>query len=346
MKRLRNDVSNSFLNAGGNWAVWKSHRVDQMVQCGLPNNTEQRASVTKKLALEKYPWNFGVMVEILQQSGAMDGFFRESMTAKEVDRMAHALMLLLMFELGPRMSNITGENSKQRDLPGPRDDDGEGEEDDDKIWPAAKDMRHAMVWGDWEFEIITLNKEGKPLWGPDSEYLTEWWRGGPLFYIELRRRGELWHVRMAKTRFLTGKASRNARNAAAQMKTAEIARRTTPEAFCLEFLVSWALWSGMRASKTPGDGLDNVFLRRGIVAKGKRATSKKLRATDAVKMVKGMAQAKGVDKGHVASKGMRYGFVCAGYLFFQNEIEARSKAVRSAKERGCLLSTYDAADDG
>lgn len=53
-----------------------------------------------------------------------------------------------------------------------------------------------------------------------------------------------------------------------------------------------------------------------------------------MKMVKGMAQAKGVDKGHVASKGMRYGFVNAGYLFFQNEIEARSKAVRSAKERG------------
>jgi hypothetical protein len=118
------------------------------------------------------------------------------------------------------------------------------------------------------------------------------------------------------------------------MKTAEIARRTTPEAFCLEFLVSWALWSGMRASKTPGDGLDNVFLRRGIVAKGKRPTSKKLRATDAVKMVKGMAQTRGVDKGHVASKGMRKGFVCAGYLFFQNEIEARSKAVRRAKERG------------
>jgi hypothetical protein len=154
-----------------------------------------------------------------------------------------------------------------------------------------------------------------------------------LFYVEFRRRGKLWHVRMAKTRFLTGKASRNARNAAAQMKTAELARRTGPEAFCLEFLLSWILWSGMPASQTPGDGLDNVFLRRGIAAKGKKASTKKLRVTDAVKWVKDMAHGKGVDRGHVASKGMRRGFVCAAYLCVQNEIEARARAIRGAKER-------------
>jgi hypothetical protein len=52
---------------------------------------------------------------------------------------------------------------------------------------------------------------------------------------------------------------RSAKNAAAQMKTAELGRRTVPEARGLEILLYWILWRGMPASKTPGDGLDNVL---------------------------------------------------------------------------------------
>jgi hypothetical protein len=187
LKRVQSEIALAFRNGGGDERIWKSVRVDQMVQSGLRNNNEQRLHVKTQLAIEKYPWNFGVMVEILKQSGAMDGFFEEGMTAKEVDKMAHALMLLLMFELGPRMSNITGENSKQKDLPGPREDgeknkkDGkEGKDDNENDFPEAKEMSHAMVWSDWEFEIITLDKEGNPLWEASGAYLTEWWVGGAL----------------------------------------------------------------------------------------------------------------------------------------------------------------------
>jgi hypothetical protein len=67
---------------------------------------------------------------------------------------------------------------------------------------------------------------------------------------------------------------------------------------------------------------------------GRNATkTKKLRVTDAVKWVKDMAHSRGVERSHVAAKGMRSGFVCAAYLFAQNEIEARDRAVSISKAR-------------
>jgi hypothetical protein len=197
------------------------------------------------------------------------------------------------------------------------------------------EMSHAMVWSDWEFEIICLDKDGEPLWAASGEYLTEWWIGGPLFYVEFKRRGKVWHVRVAKTRFITSKTSRRARSSAAQMLTAELGRRTVPESRGLDILCYWILWSGMPASKTPGDGLDNVFLRRAMGGRGSKGTqTKKLRVTDAVKMVKEMAHSRGVDRGHVAAKGLRSGFATAFYLCAQNDIEARERALRGAKARG------------
>jgi hypothetical protein len=280
--------------------------VGQMIQSGLRNNNEERAHVKKQLSMEKYPWNFGVMVEILKETGAFDKNFKEGMDAKAVEKMAHGLMLVLMFELGPRMSNLTGENFKQKRLE-LEEEQFEGEEDDegdeDKEDPAME-MSHAMVWSDWEFEIICLDEHGKPLCAASGEYLTEWWIGGPLFYVEFKRRGKVWHVRVAKTRFMTSKTSRRARNSAAQMLTAELARRTVPESRVLDILCYWILWNGMPASKTAGDGLDNVFLRRAMGGP-RGAQTKKLRVTDAVKMVKEMSHGKGVDRGHVAAKGLK-----------------------------------------
>jgi hypothetical protein len=335
LNRLRNETALAFKNGGGNETIWKTVRVGQMIQSGLRNNNEERAHVKKQLALEKYPWNFGVMVEILKESGAFDRNFKEGMDAKEVEKMAHGLMLVLMFELGPRMSNITGENFKQKKLDleeEPLDGEGNDEEDEDKEDPAME-MSHAMVWSDWEFEIICLDKHGEPLWAESGEYLTEWWIGGPLFYVEFKRRGKVWHVRVAKTRFITSKTSRRAQSSAAQMMTAELARRTVPEARVLDILCYWILWSGMPASKTAGDGLDHVFLRRAMG--GSEGTqTKKLRVTDAVKMVKDMAHGRGVDRGHVAAKGLRHGFATAFYLCAQNDIEARERAVKGAKARG------------
>jgi hypothetical protein len=331
LNRERNEIALSFRHGGGNDDVWRCVRVNSMVQSGRRNNNEQREHVEKQLANEKYPWNFGVIVEILKESGAMDRNFKEGMDAKEVEVMAYGLMLLLMFELGPRKSNLTGEGFKQKRLEGPGAE--EDEEEDDENSPAFE-MSHAMIWSDWEFEMILVTGKGEPLWAADGKYLTEWWVGGPVFYAEFKRRGKVWHVRMAKTRLPTSKASRSAKNAAAQMKTAELGRRTVPEARGLEILLYWILWSGMPASKTPGDGLDNMFLRRAMGGSGRHANkTKKLRVTDAVKWVKEMSHNKGVAKSHVAAKGLRSGYVCAAYLFAKNEIEARDRAVGISKAR-------------
>jgi hypothetical protein len=73
LKRVQSEIALAFRNRGGDERIWKTVRVNQMVQSGLRNNNEQRQYVKKQLAMEKYPWNFGVMVEILKQSGAMDG---------------------------------------------------------------------------------------------------------------------------------------------------------------------------------------------------------------------------------------------------------------------------------
>jgi hypothetical protein len=170
LKRVKNGTALAFKHGGGNEDIWKCVRVDQMVASGKRNNNEQREYVRAQLLLEKYPWNFGVMVEILNESGAMDKNFEEGMGAKEVEKMAYGLMLLLMFELGPRMSNITGEDFKKKKL-------GwllEGEDDDDEEAPEAFEMSHAMIWSDWEFEIICLGEDGEPLWAADGKYLTEW----------------------------------------------------------------------------------------------------------------------------------------------------------------------------
>ena len=41
-------------------------------------------------------------------------------------------------------------------------------------------MSHAMIWSDWEFEMILVTGTGEPLWAADGsgKYLTEWWVGG------------------------------------------------------------------------------------------------------------------------------------------------------------------------
>jgi hypothetical protein len=43
---------------------------------------------------------------------------------------------------------------------------------------------HDLV--DWEFERIVVTGKGEPLWAADGKYLTEWWVGGPAFYVEVQ----------------------------------------------------------------------------------------------------------------------------------------------------------------
>jgi hypothetical protein len=47
-------------------------------------------------------------------------------------------------------------------------------------------LNRAMIWSDWEFEMIVVTGKGEPLWAADGKYLTEWWVGGPAFYVEVQ----------------------------------------------------------------------------------------------------------------------------------------------------------------
>jgi hypothetical protein len=332
LNRLRLEMGRAFRTNGGDAAIWASDRVINMVQSGKRNNNEQREYAKGQCALEKYPWNFGVLVAVLEMAGLMHGDFYEGMSMQMAEKAGHGLMILMMFELGPRMSNVTGEDFRRRLLGGPN----EADEDDGTT---EEEMSHAMIWSDWEFELICLALDGvSPLYSADGTYLTEWWIGGPRFWKELVRRNLLdllWHVLWAKIRFLTGKTHRAAKSAAAAIKEALWGRRTTPESRGLDIFLRFGIWNGMPNSIRKGDGVDDVFRRKPMGGTAnKPAASKKLRITDAVKWVKTIAQSKGVMASHVSSKGLRRGFVSTAFLFYQNALEARTRAVTGAQARG------------
>ena len=168
-----------------------------------------------QLEREKYDINFGIMFKIREWSNVETIRWDKHPGRERVGRAVIYLLACMMFDIGMRKSNIcevkTPKGTEEKGDP----EEEEGKDSDEE--ELRKEESHCQEIGHWEFLV-------------DEPSRGEKWIGGGPEMAKYLEEGSNETVTLARSRYVTSKASRKGKGKELSKQAAVVGRRTELEA--------------------------------------------------------------------------------------------------------------------
>lgn len=301
--------------------AWDSPLVRSVAESCPRTKGEVGQRLREQLAREKYDMNFGIMFKIRTWSEVTDIRWDQDPGREKVGKALIYLLACMMFDIGMRKSNIC-EGKEQK---GQKDDQEGAEqtgEDSDKE-ETRKAESHCQEVGHWEFLVGEPGKEERWLWG-----------GPEMAQFVKGRDNEL--VTLARSRYVTSKASRKGKGAELSKQFAVVGRRTELEAEFLDLLINFLRWNNHGSPAQPLM-LRRKFTKEEMANSEKKKgtnTAKAIRCEDLVAQLKRLTKEAGILESHASAGSFRKGNVSTGVLLGGNKAEEREKELEKIRNRG------------
>ena len=294
--------------------AWGSKLVKSVAASCPRTKKEVGERLHAQLDREKYDINFGIMYQIREWSGVRGMRWDQRPGRETVEKALIYLLASMMFDIGMRKSNI---------CEGKAPEGTEGEDKDSDEEDTRREDSHCQEVGHWEFLVEDPMEE------------EEWITGGPAIAKWLKTRDNEW-VTMARSRYITSKASRNGKGRELSKQVAVVGRRTEVEAEFLNLLLDYLRWNQhesdtqplMRRRKLTTEEIANSGRKTGVNAE------KSIRCDDLVKQLKKLTREAGIRDSHASSGSFRKGNVSTGVLLGGTRIEEREKELEKIRMRG------------
>ena len=301
--------------------AWDSPLVRSVASACPRTNREVGERLKTQLTREKYDINFGIMYRIRRWSGVENMEWDQHPGRERVGKALIYLLACMMFDIGMRKSNIC--EGKNRNVNGTNREDREGSGKDSGEDDGRKGESHCQEVGHWEFLV------------DEPERGERWINGGPEMAEFLQgRENEL--VTLARSRYVTSKASRKGKGKELSKQAAVVGRRTELEAEFLNLLLNYLRWNRheskeqplMKRRKFSKEELNNSEKKTGV------NSAKAIRCEDLVAQLKRLATEEGVSESHASAGSFRKGNVSTGVLLGGNAAEEREKELERIRNRG------------
>jgi hypothetical protein len=301
--------------------AWKSPMAKAVATSCPRTKVEVEDKLRGQLEREKYDINFGIMYKIREWSKVETMRWNEHPGRERVGRAVIYLLACMMFDIGMRKSNIC--EGRAPDGTKEQGDRGDEEEVDSDGEERRHEESHCQEIGHWEFLV------------DDPSRKDEWIGGGPemVKYLE-RQPNET--VTLARSRYVTSKASRNGRGKELPKQTAAVGRRTELEAEFLDLLLDYLRWNQPTSKK------QHIFLRRKFspeeMANSDRKTginkAKSIRCDDLISQLKKLTREAGIRDSHASASSFRKGNVSTGVWLGEKRAADREEELKRIRLRG------------
>ena len=301
--------------------AWKS-TLARTVAASCPRTKgEVEEKLRGQLEREKYDINFGIMFKMREWSQVETMRWDEHPGRERVGKAVTYLLACMMFDIGMRKSNIC--EGKAPDGTKEVGDREEEKERDSNKEERRHEESHCQEIGHWEF-LVDEPSRGE-----------EWIGGGPdiVKYLEGSPNET---VTLARSRYVTSKASRNGRGKELPKQTAAVGRRTELEAEFLDLLLDYLRWNRPTSRSQP------LFLRRKFspeeIANSDKKTgvnrAKSVRSNDMISRLKRLTREAGIRDSHASASSFRKGNVSTGVLLGERRAADREDELKKIRQRG------------
>ena len=301
--------------------AWDSPLVRSVAESCPRTKGEVGQRLREQLAREKYDVNFGIMYQIRTWSGVENIRWDQDPGRERVGKALIYLLACMMFDIGMRKSNICEGTDKKGKSDGGDSGEDSGEDSDKEEMRKAES--HCQEVGHWEFLV---DEPGK---------VERWMFGGPEFAQFLQGRDNEW-VTLARSRYVTSKASRKGKGKELSKQAAVVGRRTEVEAEFLNLLVNYLRWNN-HGSRNQQLMMRRKFTKEELANSEKKTgvnTTKAIRCEDLVAQLKRLTRNAGILDSHASAGSFRKGNVSTGVLLGGNKVEEREKELEKIRRRG------------